>query len=188
MPADGLAGSSKASARLLNEERTLRSRPPACVGPYCVGRAVRTNVFELIEQVTALRSCATEIAMRIRRDGDLLTDVHHELSAALNVLGPLCKGAGRPSLSSSSASLPSPAGPPSVRLLRIDDVGDRLGLSRSHVWRMVKDGRFPKPRRLSSRAVGWLESEVSVWIGDRPVFDAPSAPPPRARHRPSRPA
>jgi prophage regulatory protein len=148
---------------------------------------VRTNVSELIEQVTALRSRAAEIAMRIRRDGDLLMDVHHELSAALNVLAPFCAGADRPSLAS-PASLPTPAGPPPVRLLRIDRVADRIGLCRSHVWRMVKDGYFPKPRRLSSRAVAWLESDVSAWIGDRPVFDAPPAPLPGTRRRVIRPA
>jgi prophage regulatory protein len=153
-----------------------------------MGGTVRNNASELVEQVTALRSRAAEIAMRIRCDGALLMDVRHELLAALNVLAPLCTSADLRALSSSSASLTSPAGPTPVRLLRIDDVGDRLGLSRSHVWRMVKDGRFPKPRRLSSRAVAWLESDVSAWIGDRPVFDAPPAPAPRARRRPSRPA
>ena len=48
---------------------------------------------------------------------------------------------------------------------------------------MVKEGRFPKPRRLSIRAVAWLEADVSRWISGRPVFDGPEEPPPRARHR-----
>ena len=149
---------------------------------------MRIDVSELIDQATALRSRAAEIAMRIRRDGDLLTDVHHELSVVLNVLAPVCASVGRLSFSASPPSLPSQAGQPPISLLRIDRVAVRLGLSRSHVWRMVKDGRFPKPRRLSSRAVAWLESDVSSWIGERPVFDAPPATPPRARRRPFRPA
>lgn len=136
---------------------------------------------ELVEQVRALRSRASEIAMRMRRDVELLNDMHHDLSAALSVLERLCASGERQRTPASS----SPAGPLPIRLLRINDVADRLGLSRSHVWRMVKDGRFPKPRRLSSRAIAWPESDVSAWIGDRPVFDAPPAPKPRVRRRSS---
>jgi hypothetical protein len=77
---------------------------------------MRINVSELIKEVTALRIRAAEIAMRMRRDGDLLKDVHDELSAALNVLAPLCASADRPSLSASSSSVPSDAGPLPVRL------------------------------------------------------------------------
>jgi prophage regulatory protein len=149
---------------------------------------LRVNNGELIDRVTTLRSRAAEIAMRMRRDSDLLADVHHELSATLNVLMSMWPSTAHPPLPATPASLPSSMGPPQVRLLRIDLVVNRLGLSQSHVWCMVKDGRFPKPRRLSSRAVAWLESDVSSWIGERPIFDAPPAAPPRARRRPFRPA
>ena len=153
-----------------------------------IGETLRVNDSELIERVTALRDRAAEIAVRIRRDGDLLAEVHHELSATLNRLASLCTNPQRSSLPAASALTSSHVGPPPIRLLRIEHVTDRLGLSRSHVWRMVKDRRFPKPRRLSSRAVAWLESDVIAWISERPVFDAPSAPASRGRRRPSGPA
>src|SRR4051812_17716959 len=104
------------------------------------------NISDLIEDVLALRRQAAEIAMRVRRDTDLLTHTHNELAEALNTLIPTLtrspsRPATSPSISSSTTQLAQP-----VRLLRIDDVGNRLGICRSQVWRMVKDKRFPKPR------------------------------------------
>src|SRR4051812_35210111 len=116
-------------------------------------RTVRVNVPELLEQVSALRARASEITVRIRRGVGLLSDVHHDVSAALNVLASICVIDKR----HLSSALSPPPGPAPVRFLRIHEVVDRVGLSRSHVWRMVKGGGFPKPRRLSSRAIAWPE-------------------------------
>src|SRR5436309_15621192 len=41
------------------------------------------------------------------------------------------------------------------------------GLSRSTRWRLERAGRFPKRRRLSSGAIGWLRSELSQWVATR---------------------
>jgi predicted DNA-binding transcriptional regulator AlpA len=35
-----------------------------------------------------------------------------------------------------------------------------VGLSRSMPWRMVTDGQFPEPRRISAHAVGWPQREI----------------------------
>ena len=51
--------------------------------------------------------------------------------------------------------------------LRRKQVETRTGLSRSTIYQYIKDGAFPKPVPLGPRAVGWLESEVSDWIGER---------------------
>ena len=50
------------------------------------------------------------------------------------------------------------------RILRIPDVKQRIGLSRSSIYGMIREGTFPKPIRLNVRCVGWLESEVDEWI------------------------
>ena len=47
--------------------------------------------------------------------------------------------------------------------LRIADVRRVTGLPRATIYEMVSRGRFPKQVRLSPRAVGWLESEISEW-------------------------
>ena len=54
-----------------------------------------------------------------------------------------------------------------LRLIRFSAVRDRTGLSRSTVWRLERHGSFPKHRRMSPNAVGWLEHEIDQWIETR---------------------
>lgn len=53
------------------------------------------------------------------------------------------------------------------RIIRLAEVKNRTGLSRSTIYRRIESDGFPPPRNLGSRIVGWLESEVSVWIESR---------------------
>lgn len=39
------------------------------------------------------------------------------------------------------------------------------------LWSMVKDGKFPAPRRASPHRKAWVESEVQEWIKSRPVVE-----------------
>ena len=60
------------------------------------------------------------------------------------------------------------------RILRIPEVVQVTGLSRTTIWRRVKSGDFPAPVRLGSlatRSVGWRESEIRKWIESRPVVN-----------------
>ena len=41
------------------------------------------------------------------------------------------------------------------------------GLWATTLWRLTRRGEFPKPIRLSSGAVGWLDSEISDWLDER---------------------
>ena len=53
------------------------------------------------------------------------------------------------------------------RILRMPDVIEMTGLSRSTIWRLAKAQEFPASFRLGppgSKAVGWKEEEVGVWI------------------------
>lgn len=64
----------------------------------------------------------------------------------------------------------------STRIIRRKQLEARLGLSRSTIYGKLTnnpnrpkeyDPTFPKPIRLggeNSRAVGWLESEIDVWL------------------------
>jgi len=42
---------------------------------------------------------------------------------------------------------------PSLKLLRFPAVRERTGLSRSTIWRLEREGDFPKHRRISANAV-----------------------------------
>src|SRR5579859_552831 len=50
------------------------------------------------------------------------------------------------------------------KILRLPNVLDRTGLSRSTVYQRVTEGRFPRPVSLGARAVGWIETEIEEWI------------------------
>lgn len=40
------------------------------------------------------------------------------------------------------------------------------GVSRVSWWRYERDGRAPKRRRLGPGIIGWLESEIDIWVED----------------------
>ncbi|GAA0555156.1 prophage regulatory protein [Rhizomicrobium palustre] len=52
------------------------------------------------------------------------------------------------------------------RILRMRTVLQRIGLSRSTVYRKMKEGTFPSQVRLSEHCSGWRESEINRWIND----------------------
>lgn len=54
------------------------------------------------------------------------------------------------------------------RLLRREEIEQRCGLSRSAIYRLMRDGAFPEPLRIGPRAVRWPQSEIERWIATRP--------------------
>lgn len=54
-----------------------------------------------------------------------------------------------------------------IKFLRIDTVCELVGLKRAGLYRIAQQGTFPKPIRISTRASGWVESEVLEWLNAR---------------------
>ena len=52
-------------------------------------------------------------------------------------------------------------------VLRLPQVKLRVGLSRSSIYAAIASGAFPAPISLGTRAVGWLESDISAWLDKR---------------------
>ena len=52
-------------------------------------------------------------------------------------------------------------------ILRLPQVKDQTGLSRSAIYQRIADGIFPRQIDLGGRAVGWLESDIQNWIKQR---------------------
>lgn len=48
-------------------------------------------------------------------------------------------------------------------LLRRPEVERLTGLSRPTIYRQIKAGQFPRPRRIGVQAVAWLASEIEAW-------------------------
>lgn len=55
----------------------------------------------------------------------------------------------------------------SRRILRRAEVEARTGFKRAHIYNLMKEGKFPKAKRLGVRAVGWDSEEIEQWIADR---------------------
>ena len=62
---------------------------------------------------------------------------------------------------------PIEAGGTGDRLLSWERVQDITGISRSTAWRMQRTGEFPSPVKVSPGRVGWWESELTAWKGQR---------------------
>jgi prophage regulatory protein len=50
------------------------------------------------------------------------------------------------------------------KLIRLPKVEDMTGLCRSAIYDQMDRGIFPRPLRISARAVAWRESDVLEWM------------------------
>lgn len=55
------------------------------------------------------------------------------------------------------------------RILRLNTVLDKTGLSRSTLYRKMDQGTFPRQIKISERCAGWRESAVKAWLKN-PMF------------------
>ncbi|MGB4108033.1 MAG: AlpA family transcriptional regulator [Alphaproteobacteria bacterium] len=53
------------------------------------------------------------------------------------------------------------------RILRLQDVKEMTGLSRSTIYAYMHKSLFPRHINLGARCVGWLESDIQNWIESR---------------------
>ena len=52
-------------------------------------------------------------------------------------------------------------------IISLPDVRKRTGLSRSEIYRRESIGQFPKRISIGVRSVGWVESEITVFVKER---------------------
>ena len=50
------------------------------------------------------------------------------------------------------------------RIIRMNTVLARTGLSKSTNYRKMKEGTFPRQVRISTNGAGWHESDINRWI------------------------
>ncbi len=60
----------------------------------------------------------------------------------------------------------------SDRLLRLDAVLDRTGLSRATLYRKIDAGTFPKQVKIAERCCAWRESAIEEWMRSPIDFSA----------------
>jgi len=54
-----------------------------------------------------------------------------------------------------------------MRLIRLKEVMQTTGLARSTIYKVMKDGVFPRSVPLGARSVAWVEVEVQDWVAAR---------------------
>lgn len=54
-----------------------------------------------------------------------------------------------------------------TQMLRIREVCQRTGVSKSQLYRLIDQASFPPPVRLGQRACGWVDAEVERWLQQR---------------------
>jgi prophage regulatory protein len=52
----------------------------------------------------------------------------------------------------------------SHRALRAARVLEKTGISRTHLYRLIQQGEFPPPSKLSERVSVWDESAIDNWL------------------------
>ena len=50
------------------------------------------------------------------------------------------------------------------RFLRLSEVRNRIPFSRSTIYRLISQSKFPSPYSLGEHARGWRESEIDAWV------------------------
>jgi len=53
------------------------------------------------------------------------------------------------------------------KILRRPALEGKVNLSRSTMYSMIKQGKFPRPIKLGPRSVGWIETEIDAWLESR---------------------
>lgn len=55
----------------------------------------------------------------------------------------------------------------SQSFIRLSEVLCRIQLSKAWVYKLIAQEKFPKPVKIGSRAIAFIESEVDDWINQR---------------------
>ena len=53
------------------------------------------------------------------------------------------------------------------RIMRLPEVIQNTGLSKSSIYKLMELGEFPRQLRLGPRSVGWRQNEIANWIDIR---------------------
>lgn len=64
---------------------------------------------------------------------------------------------------------------PSTGYLRLPQVLIYIPVSAATLWRWCRDGRFPKPFKLTKRVTAWRAEDVQMWIKNKSKHEEQSS-------------
>ncbi|CAN1516011.1 AlpA Predicted transcriptional regulator [Sphingomonadaceae bacterium] len=53
------------------------------------------------------------------------------------------------------------------KLLRRPDVSNKVKISKTQIYRLIRKGQFPPPFKLSERVSVWNEGEIDSWLAEK---------------------
>lgn len=69
--------------------------------------------------------------------------------------------------SQTQAAFAAPQAPAAKQMLKLSEVMNRTGLSRSTIYLYLSRGEFPQQVPLTTRRVGWQAAEIDAWLDER---------------------
>lgn len=54
-----------------------------------------------------------------------------------------------------------------TNVIRLKQVCQQTGLGKSTIYKLIKQGAFPPPIKLSRRASAWVVAEVEAWLEEK---------------------
>lgn len=66
------------------------------------------------------------------------------------------------------------------RFLRLKEVLDICGKSRSSIYEAIRRGEFPRPVKLGENSSAWIDTEIDAWMRDCIRASRPNDVPPAA--------
>jgi len=51
-----------------------------------------------------------------------------------------------------------------TKFLRLPSVIDKVGLSRSQIYKLIQRGDFPEPVKIGPKVSVWIEEKLEVWM------------------------
>ena len=52
----------------------------------------------------------------------------------------------------------------SIKFLRLPSVSEKVGLSRSQIYKLIQQGEFPEPIKLGPKISVWIEEKLEAWM------------------------
>jgi len=52
----------------------------------------------------------------------------------------------------------------SRKFLRLPSVAEKVGLSRSQIYKLIQQGEFPEPIKLGPKISVWIEEKLEAWM------------------------
>ena len=52
----------------------------------------------------------------------------------------------------------------STKFLRLPSVIDKVGLSRSQIYKLIQQGDFPEPVKIGPKISVWIEEKLEMWM------------------------